>query len=322
MADPAPATKQPFRSRPLGWLVQVGGWVLVAAAFALFAASRQDGALILDSVVATSLSYTLLGVLGGAVLVTGRKLATIDARTLMEQDPRPPVVYLRSFQSDDQVGTTGGAPMFGLPGANDEQLLVEALEPIGPVVGIGCPGENLATLGAARLYVGDDEWQQVVDDLLAKAALVVLRAGGTEGFWWEVERVTKKMDPTRLVIFLASWIHDTDGANRENVYQAFRERAQEILPKPLPETGEGASFLLFEEDWTPRPLAVSANMADASRYGPAGMIRLALRPVFESLGQGELADPPMVSGAFRWILAGLLLLLVPAIWFTIQNVQR
>ena len=49
--------------------------------------------------------------------------------------------------------------------------MVAHLGGVGPVLAIGRPGEKLAHLGAARLYVSDDDWQNVAHRLMASAQL-------------------------------------------------------------------------------------------------------------------------------------------------------
>src|SRR4029077_11954852 len=51
---------------------------------------------------ATGLEGTGLGllVLGAVIFWVARRLGSVDARRLMLRDPRPPVLYLRSFGDD------------------------------------------------------------------------------------------------------------------------------------------------------------------------------------------------------------------------------
>jgi TM2 domain-containing membrane protein YozV len=74
------------------------------------------------------------------------------------------------------------------------------LERVGPVIAIGKPGEKLPQLGAARLYVSDDEWRAVVGKLMNDAALVVIRAGETANLWWEVQEALTHLSRERVII--------------------------------------------------------------------------------------------------------------------------
>ena len=68
------------------------------------------------------------------------------------------------------------------------------------MVAIGKPGERLPELGAARIYVPDDQWREVVTTWMSEAALVVFRAGETEGLWWEVEQALARCSRRRILI--------------------------------------------------------------------------------------------------------------------------
>ena len=65
----------------------------------------------------------------------------------------PFVLYLRSFQDDDKTRKSP-APFTSL-GRTEEELLVELLFDISPVVAIGNPRDKSLPLGAARIYVDD-----------------------------------------------------------------------------------------------------------------------------------------------------------------------
>ena len=105
----------------------------------------------------------------------------------------PPVLYLRSFADDDSAARRHGA-------LTEEEQLAKALAWIGPLFAVGKPGETLPQVGAQRIYVGDDQWQARVSELMAQARLVVLRTGSTGGFRWEVERALAALTPDRLLL--------------------------------------------------------------------------------------------------------------------------
>ena len=133
-----------------------------------------------------------------------------EARTAEEvlaADPRKPVLYLRSFTVDDQLllSTPGRwawlARLFTYTATvGPEQELAFIMEQVGPVVAIGKPGERLPELGAARRYVGDDEWRQVVGAFMDDSALVVIRAGETANVWWETEEAFTRCAPERIIL--------------------------------------------------------------------------------------------------------------------------
>jgi TM2 domain-containing membrane protein YozV len=132
-----------------------------------------------------------------------------SAEEVLRHDPRPPVVYVRSFGIDDEIVSTDGRRWARLlnrlqytAAASPEQELAWIMARVGPVIAIGKPGERLPQLGAARLYVDDDRWRDTIDELMARSALVVVRAGDTPNLWWEIERAMTRQRPERVIIVM------------------------------------------------------------------------------------------------------------------------
>lgn len=294
-------SKQPLRSRSLGWLAQGCGWLLVFLGMTSMAAALGGMQLFGIWVFIVILSSVAVTAGGDALINLGCRLATIDAVAFLMTDPRPPVVYLRSFRDDEHVQDK--TSIFLSRNPSDERVLVDALAHAGPVVAIGCPGERLARLGAARMYVGDDEWQNVMGSILKRARLVILRAGFTAGFWWEVKRVSECVPPERVLIYLHGWI-DPDGVGREATWQDFRTTAEGVLPCRLPESGGGASFLSFGPGWTPRPITVPFDPL-MHAWNQAGLVVRALKPVLEPLG---IQQPRFMPGTIRAVTLALIFL--------------
>lgn len=156
-----------------------------------------------------------LSVIGVALLLVimalfrrSRRHEAVSAAQAMADDPRPPVLYLRSFQDDGSVLLEDQ----GIPGvqaltratspASSEEELAQILQRIGPVVAIGKPGEKLPELGAARLYVSHDQWQAVVGALMRQAALVVVRVGKSPGVLWEIGQALTQIPRERLALVM------------------------------------------------------------------------------------------------------------------------
>ena len=156
---------------------------------------------------ALSVVIFVLVVVAWRVWRRSRQYSAVDADEAMRRDPRAPVLYLRSFADDGQAllgehskwlrrGANLAAPV------NAEQEIADILDAIGPVVAIGKPGEPLPELGAARLYVTDDQWQAKVGELMRMARLVVLRVGSTPGLLWEIEQALEHLPRQRVVFAL------------------------------------------------------------------------------------------------------------------------
>ncbi len=131
------------------------------------------------------------------VLLRRRRTQTFSEAQL----PAPPfVLYLRSFYADRAANRT--AERILSPERTQEELLVSVLDDTAPVVAIGCPDDVYLPRGADRLYVPDSVWQEQVESLAGSAALVVLRLGATEGFWWEVEFCLTHLPPEKLLFVI------------------------------------------------------------------------------------------------------------------------
>ncbi len=248
------------------------------------------------------------------LLVRAKRQAAPNARTLLARDRRPPVVYLRSFTADR---TTAKGVTFSSWFTEEEQL-VRVMRDVGPLVAIGEPGELLPSLGAARLYVGTDDWQQVVHDLLARARLVMLRIGQSPGLYWEFENVVRRARPEQIVLLVPQ---------DERVYEEFRARARAVLPYPLPilgRTGHGQLFrgslraiISFGPDWTVTLVDLQTISLPPLRRSPAyplvPVLQVALSPVMARLGQPW--RPPrysarMIVSIFCLVIMVLCLILV------------
>ncbi len=259
-----PSSNQPAqlkRSRKAGLLWKTFGILVMICGFL--------GPSAFNLVMRKDYSFTVyIGILvfafGVKFYLRGRRHLALSMQDSLAADPRPPVLYLRSFGADKSAGRipTGGllrhiglsASLFDLK--TEEELIAQAFNEIGPVVCIGKPGEKLPELGAARVYVSHEEWQQKVHDFMTKAKLVVMRLGDTPGFWWEVERSVKAIEPTRLLLLVPF------GRRK---YREFVGKAAQHFPRPLPDYSARGNFLgirytrslgtlrgfvYFENDWT------------------------------------------------------------------------
>lgn len=271
--------------------------------------------------------FTVMPFAVGAVCWTllyqrGKRCAALSAEEVLGRDSRPPVIYLRSFKDDrsDTVKTSkDNFPLWRIlhpvklwasalnmfDTRTEEEILSEALQQVGPVVGIGRPGEKLPQLGAARVYVSDDNWKQTVHGFLDHAGLAVLRLGKTPGFFWEVEQSATRMDPTRLILLVPL---------SRRKYEEFCERAAGCFPKGLPAyncsrfrrifganlLGDLKGLIYFKPDWTPVfvdlarikwPWKYKVRMA--GRRDLLNAYDWAFQPVYQQLGVKW--EPPRIG---------------------------
>ena len=264
------------------------GNLLVALAFAgLLATSTAPqwdlGFPLAPLAVAGALILTTgVGLYGRRLAMTGRKQRAARAADAMSRDPRPPVLYLRSFVDDEVVAEAHIVKGF-IQLSTEEEQFARAFDRIGPFIAIGDPREGLPDLGAVRLYVGDASWQQRVEDLLAHARLVVIRLSATEGLLWELQAAIARSDPNRLLLLVPG--------GRER-YASIADIANRWLPKPLPPLpkartaiGTLQGIVRFRRDWSPEFLPSRMSYLRTSLSAPlTPPLLLTLRPVFEQLG--------------------------------------
>jgi hypothetical protein len=258
------------------------------------------------------------------ILLRARKFTVASAEQVLTADPRSPVIYMRSFKDDAAAsapvlsGPPGWALLFPKELVTEEEIVARILNDFGPMVTIGKPGEPLRELGAARMYVSEQEWHDRVAGLMQSAKLVVLRLGQTEGLWWELEQAIGKMRPEQLLVFVP---RVGDKAARE----AIRRRAETLFPKPLPEftrsdsrvagVGSLRGILYFDPDWTAHYIDLTRRiwtLKTLPRYlgfgKPSAKLKYALEPVFA--GHGVAWTPPRVRKLATtlvgiWLLAAL-----------------
>lgn len=214
------------------------------------------------------------------------------AEEVMASDTRPPILYLRSFINESHVHA-------------EEAGFADLFAPVGPLVAIGQPGERLPPLGAARLYLEDDNWQGKVLELLSQAKLVLIYGGETPGLGWELQQVRDRLHPSRVTIMIP---------NDETAWEKFRNTAYTSADMHLPmmPTGKMAryatagvvGFLSFDDNWNPHftPLpkrSTRATGAGLNVSDTAAQSALALSQIYGNLG--IKLDTPGRSGFLIYI---------------------
>jgi hypothetical protein len=143
------------------------------------------------------------------------------------------VLYLRSFNEDKVTAKT---PAFNYQSfslellTTEEEQLAKAVKDIGEMVAIGIPGEFLPTLGAEPVYTDDDTWQSVVQKIMSKCKLVILKLGNTPGFFWEMVHTFQNARPEQVVFLIP---HD------KVLYEKFIRHLSKYIKHKFPEYVEG-----------------------------------------------------------------------------------
>lgn len=232
-----------------------------------------------------------------------QRRAFLRAAEAMTRDPRPRVLYLRSFRDDESMSQAVGL-------ASVEQELCMVLSDFGPFVTFKGPAEAADT-GAARISVPHGRpWQEEVTEQMAEARLVVMRIGDSEGFRWEARQAAAIVRPERLIF----WVPEGRGE-----YEKFSREAEEWLPCRLPRyrAGRGpfaaqGGILYFGPDWTPHLRQFKTVWLRQTFWSLfTATLKIGLRPVYEQLGV-EWRRPPVQPMQILYMLTLLLLCLLVA----------
>jgi hypothetical protein len=278
-----------------GVLLMISAFPVFIAVFALYGAPGRDHFLEI-----LLLALPMIGA-GRFCFQRGKKYKVPSAADLLKNDPREPVLYLRSFQDDAAAAANPVWKAFFSPTAwtysmtGEEEQVAEVMNEIGPFVGIGRPGSKLPDLGAARMYVAESEWKTTVKDLVSRSRLIVFRLGNTPGFWWEIQTVVGMLPPEKILFLLPY------GKAR---YEGFRAEAAKHIPRPLPDFPYGSAtdlldtvtrgdaglgtlkaLLYFERDWTPHLQLLGSTSANVKRGKKiVATLKAAMDPVVRQLG--------------------------------------
>lgn len=295
----------------------------VGLALAACAAWFLLGVAMLVIVPLMGVAPTVLGLLLGVgatwvapqIYDAGRDMRLQERRNLSrvidspeDLSPGSYVLYLRTFSSDRLRSRLElvGVPNFGesfyrmmLPEATEEEDLVGAVRPVGQLVAVGIPGEDVPHAGAIRMYLPKSDWQQPVSLLIKHARLVVIQLGASPGTVWEVAEAMSLVAPQRLVLLVPAELSDLEYeevrrkvkrelrgmATGRSVRQRSRARRPGIPSRPKGKSGaitRGIGFIRFSDGWVPH-----MEVQDYLYANPGASYFLALtkgmRPVFEEL---------------------------------------
>jgi hypothetical protein len=189
------------------------------------------------------------------VIRLGRRLrVTPGDWTAVEQDPRPPVVYLRPFEADGveasrRLGRFHPVRIW-LGETTFEQRVARVVADVAPMLAIANPSEAILEMGARRLPAGGGKWQDRVASLTSRAGTLIVHAGESDGLAWEIEHIIGARSPERLIVVLPL-LAPRRQRSREERYARFAARFAKVFPRGLPDRVGGSQFLFFDDDWTP-----------------------------------------------------------------------
>lgn len=200
-------------------------------------------------------------VLGGLIVSLIRKVGPFLSGSQLRRDlndPRSPILLLRSFSHDAQrhasTGSVDEAPRANLFHSltwSPEESLYRILRSRAPVLAVGRPGDFVPPTGATRIYVANESWQTVVAEAIGMAQVVVLRAGRGTGLVWEMTEVVRQGRLSQTLLVLV----DSNGFPYGRVdYLAFREVFEEATQVLLPASAWNSWLIWFDDRGRAQPV--------------------------------------------------------------------
>lgn len=238
-----------------------------------------------------------------------------NAETLLREDTRRPVLYLRAFRNAGADTSPTPLNFTKSSSTTDEQRLAVVMNQVGPFVAISETSSGKTDFGAARLTVSHDEWRAKVLRLMHRAQVLLIRIDPlTEKWgrfhkdthqydliksvgvtlkdvpepndfiptytpgsvWWEIEQAIK-IKPERTLFYLPF-----KGTNieREAIYEDVARLLGKFLKTRLPDKIGRAEFVGLRPDGT-------AYILDNKRmrmFGTVNRYGKILEPFFRNIG--------------------------------------
>jgi hypothetical protein len=208
-----------------------------AAAYAIWAVGAVAGLAVAAAVpgghaIFGSLAFLPFALAGGRMFDSGRRRLLLRLDEVRAMDVRPPLLLLRSFADDNLplerrlriLGSLLQAP-FTL-----EELIVDRLWAIGPVMAIGRPQEALSPVGAPRGYVADAVWHERLLSSLDESAWVVGILGDSEGVMWEFRQVDARGAAGRFILIFPPHPASVLVRRWQSLSRSFPAAAEATLP--------------------------------------------------------------------------------------------
>src|SRR5215210_568799 len=219
-----------------------------------FAASLVTGAS-----AGAAAAFIALSAAGGYCFMLESQKRAKGARELLASDPRPPVVYLRSFECGEIRGPLPVTFRAFLPWHRDffrkltgitfdDLIATHVQRDFGPFIALGDPEDDLPEPGSAKLYVNESTtaWMNIAVELLNKAGLILVSEGATPGLGWELGYIRNNCSPERVFLL----IPPQGFKRKEWIWPRFTRllSAASYGVRHLQDTGAGA-VISFDADW-------------------------------------------------------------------------
>lgn len=275
----------------------IGAWIVYLTTFVLS-----------DYRLGASLGHELMIVGGmGAMLpaTVFLRAAEVSQQTSVAFEPTssgPIVLFLRSFATEGAFHDE--TPFFvGLRAESEEEEVAQlfAGAGLGEFVGLARPGQRFQELGAARVDIGSQDWQEAISRLIARSNAVAMQLGDSEALLWELDVIVRSGKLHRTLFFLPSAVDEDDLRTKYSTVLAKIANKSDY-PRFPSELKAGARFLYFDDEGLAHvvvhPEEHSGNLAEL------------LGPFFRHLGVANPTPPTEHINFIGKIVGAFLLLYV------------
>ncbi len=183
------------------------------------------------------IGYHCLTLALGALYYFGRVLRRRRTETDLRLDPRPRIVWLRSFRNDElrvdsivsHIPLDHESHFLSFKKSKLEELIVEMLSNFGPVVAIDGDRPKRFTLGAYRLNTNELSWKKTVHEQVSLAKYVFVLLDSTPSLMWELAQI-REIAPLEKIFLL---VPPHEIRKRLEWYQVWNEliSRENIVPK-------------------------------------------------------------------------------------------
>jgi hypothetical protein len=180
----------------------------------------------------------LLWLIACFLVIKSRQYFQVSAKSLLAADRRRPILFLRSFVDDPDIGDS----ISPLHASEDvivkfvdfsvETRLAGYFMAFGPFIAVGSPREKVAIPGAARVQLADDHWQQWVTEHMGISGIIVMNAGVSHWVNWELSRLVEGGMTGKAILLFQSTVAPKELRGRG--WLDRRRRRAELLKEDLP----------------------------------------------------------------------------------------
>jgi hypothetical protein len=178
---------------------------------------------------------------GFILLLKARQYFQVSADSLLANDKRAPILFLRSFADDPDP-----RPFFARRDEptpfylrsfdfvtrwidfSIETRLANHFIYFGPFITVGSPRDSVPLPGAARVKLTQEAWQETVRGWIGVSRLILMFAGVTHWVNWELTQVLNAGVTAKLIVFFPRPKLDNRGIGRK--FTSFLVRRKKSAP--------------------------------------------------------------------------------------------